>query len=172
VALSLGGLLGCLDDPPEYVDAARIPPVVNFSQVVPPLSVVHQIDSTSDSIHVNVPFRSEDLEDEVLAVFMLDAVPGKVPLVVHDERLHPSDFDDLSRSIDAEIREFGDPGCHTLTLLLTHSPSNPPNFRFEVQDETLATRLVWWISVRPAAGDVLLSECPTQGQQTGQGSEP
>jgi hypothetical protein len=170
-ALSCSALCGCLEDPPEYVASTRIPPVVNYSQVVPPLSVVHEVDSSADSIHLTVPFRSEDLGDDVLAFALLDTVPGREPLVVGESRLPGASFEILSRSVDMLVTEFGEPGCHTLTLLLTQT-SNAPNFRFEVPDETLATRLVWWISVRTAGEDVLLSDCASQGEQPVSGVEP
>jgi hypothetical protein len=160
-----------LEDPPEYVAATRIPPVVNYSQVVPPLSVVHEVDSSADSIHVTVPFRSEDLGDDVLAFALLDTVPGREPLVVAESRILGASFEVRSRSVDMLVTEFGEPGCHTLTLLLTQT-SNAPNFRFEVPDETLATRLVWWISVRTSGQEVLLSDCTAQGEQPVSGVEP
>ncbi|HEX2735391.1 MAG TPA: hypothetical protein VHM70_27500 [Polyangiaceae bacterium] len=154
----------CLDEPPEYQAAVQIPPIVNFSQVVPSPSVVKQLMTGQDSLHIEVPFRSEDLDEEVLAVLLLDVVPGQLPQVIGDQPIAPSTFADISRTFTADVTDFGAPGCHTLTAMLTHA-SNASAFRFEVIDESLATRVMWTLAVHEAPGDISLGECPTQGQQ-------
>jgi hypothetical protein len=163
VLVLLGAALqsGCLYEPPEYEAAVRIPPIVNFSQVVPTFSVVQEIFS-NEPLLIDVPFRSEDLGEEVLAVMLLDAVPGKLPQVISDQKIHSSTFDDQSRSVGAVVTDFGAAGCHTLTLLLTHV-SNTTAFRFQVENESLATRVMWTLAVHAEPGDISLSDCPTQG---------
>jgi hypothetical protein len=156
--------VGCLEEPPEYTAAVRIPPIVNFSQVVPAFSVVQQVMVGADTIHIEVPFRSEDLDEEVLAVMLLDSVPGELPQVISDQKLPPSTFEDMSRTVSTDVTDFGSPGCHTLTLLLTHV-SNTSAFRFEVIDESLATRVMWVLAVNTSPADIPLSDCPTQGVQ-------
>lgn len=156
-------LTGCLDEPPEYTAAVRIPPIVDFSGVVPASSVVQQVMVGDPPLKLIVPFRSEDLDDEVIAVLFLDAIPGEMPRVLSDEKMNPSTFDQ-ARTFEIDVPDLGAPGCHTLTLLLTHL-SNTTAFRFDVVEESLATRVTWVLAVHKSPTEILLSDCPVQGLQ-------
>lgn len=164
LGLCLGlSLTGCLDEPPEYTAAVRIPPIVDFSKLEPSSAVVQQVVAGDPILTLHVPFRSEDLADQVIAVLFLDRMPGEMPRVLIDEKKDPSTFDQI-RAFDLDVPDLGTPGCHTLTLLLTHV-SNTTAFRFDVADESLATRVTWVLAVHKSPTDIVLSDCPVQGLQ-------
>jgi hypothetical protein len=164
--LSVLWVSGCLADPPTYEAPARIPPVVTTSQVDPPPAVVFELPPGVDAMEVTVPFRSEDLGTPVVAKFLIDAAPGRESRSTRGPfQYDPSTFDDESRQIRETVTGLsGTPGCHTVTLLL----SNSINFGEELNDESLATRVMWFVAVPGAdTDDILLSDCPTLGQEVG-----
>lgn len=164
-------LLGCLDDPPTYEAPVRVPPVVVGSQVQPPLAVIYRLQPGEDTLDVSVPFQSEDFGSPILGKFLLDVQPGvRPPRSVLDVVVAASDFSDRDRRVEARVSGLSAlEGCHSLTLVLTHQ-SNTISFTDELEDESLATRVVWWLAAPRADGrEVLLGDCPTRGEQLGSG---
>lgn len=150
----------CLDAPPTYDDPRRIPPFVIKSQVIPALNALVELEP-GEPMDVTVPFRSEDLGANVLAVAYLDVRPGERGTAVNVWESPASNFDDLSRSVGGPVSDTGLPGCHTLTLVVSHDF----NFRLDsVVDESQADRIVWWVHVKDPEGErTLLEECITEG---------
>src|SRR5690606_22435074 len=141
---------------------ARIPPVINRSQVDPPLSVIYQVPPGVETMEVTVPIRSEDLGSRVVAKLLIDAEPGRTsPTTQGPYTYDPSNFDDQTRQVAEEVSLSTLSGCHTVTLLL----SNSINFGEELNDESLATGVTWFVAVRQADDiEIPVSDCPSLGQ--------
>ncbi len=168
VTSSVGGLValtGCLADPPEFEAPARVPPVVAAAEVEPALSRIIRLEPGVDRLQVSVPFRSEDLGSPILGAFLLDAEAGaRDPRALKTVEVGASSFEDDTRAVDAELTGFSrvDPGCHSLTLMLTHR-SNTDGREVVALDDSEATRIVWWLLLPfedEDQADVLLEDCP------------
>lgn len=158
---------GCLADPPDYEAPARVPPVIAYSRVEPPTSAIVTLAPGQDRLWVNVPFRSEDLESDIVATFFFDAQPGSrsadrahAPVIIP-----AATFDDLTRAVDVEITGLSElTGCHTLNLVMTHQN----NFRFtgELIDEGMAVGVDWYLIAPRDGTEPSLEDCPTRGAQS------
>lgn len=157
---------GCLAEPPDYEAPARVPPVISYSRVEPPTSAIVTIAPGQDRLWINVPFRSEDLESDIVATFFYDAQPGETGASAHPPVIVPaSTFDDLTRAVDVEITGLTElTGCHSLTLVLTHQN----NYRFtgDLIDEGMAVGVDWYlVPAGEGSSDLVLDDCPTRGAQ-------
>jgi hypothetical protein len=161
-APSLWGLacLACLDDAPEFPERRQIPPFVLMGHVEPPVAEIY---SNGLPIRINVPFRSEDVNEDVTPALFLDLKPADpnppAPVFLERDLIPLSTYDDEERFFKFEVGELGvAPGCHTLTLILTYGSnldrSNLP------QDEARAARVIWWLDSSAPATNVLLRSCP------------
>lgn len=149
--------IGCLDEAPEYPPRTQIPPFIIDAQVTPTLSEVYQ-DGTPMSI--NVPFRSEDENENLTALFFIDLVPGASDGLFEAERaIEASTYDDTSRSVSYEWGNENERvlrGCHSLTMVLTYDGNIAGNQPIE---ESRTARRVWWLALEDE-GTALLRTCP------------
>ncbi|MEN9577426.1 MAG: hypothetical protein RJA70_435 [Pseudomonadota bacterium] len=151
---------GCLDAAPSYDEPQRTPPFIIKSQVIPALNAVVKL-APGESMDISVPFRSEDLGANVLAVAYLDVRPGKPTTAVYLWESPASTFDDLSRTVRGPVSNIGAAGCHTVTLVVSHDFNVRPD---RVVDESRADRIVWWVDVKDPQGErTLLDDCITEG---------
>jgi hypothetical protein len=166
VVASLGGAalgsLGCLADPPTFAPRGQIPPFIVAGQVVPPLASIYE--GPAD-IEINVPFRSEDVNTDLIATLYLDLVPGVrgVPLdsVQGFQRVPAGNYEEprlLSMTVPVPT------GCRSLTLIMTYDDNLNPRRGGLPVDEDRAARLVWWLNVGDQDGDTRMSDCPGASQ--------
>lgn len=158
---------GCLDEPPTFEPRGQIPPFILAGRVDPPLGSVYE-DGTP--IDINVPFRSEDVGFPLEARLYLDLLPGAARGDADEAVVVPAGiFEDLTRTVEMNWARF-EPGCHSLTLILTYQGS------YDVAglplDDTRAARVVWWLNMEDAQGDVRMSTCPGASQDDSVPSVP
>jgi hypothetical protein len=165
-------MAACLDSAPNYGSGVQILPVFLSSRVDPPLHLIYEGDRLPG---VSAPFRSEDNGETLVAFLVLDFEPsdlssdieasesdGRRRLVLAvDETLRASNYADTSRSVEF-LRYAGAvvPGCHSLTLMLTHRS----NWDFEAALPANLDRvssLVWWVNVGPDRTETTIASCPT-----------
>jgi hypothetical protein len=153
-------LAGCLDAPPTYEEPERIPPFIIGNQVIPALNAVVEL-SPDGIMNINVPFRSEDLGEQVWGVVYVDVPPGQAAtMLVRTFVQPPSTYNDESRAISGQITIAGEPGCHSVTLVVSHAFNVLPE---RVLDETKAARVVWWVHLKDSEAErTLLEDCITQ----------
>ena len=159
---------GCLADPPTYSNAQQIPPFVIEGRVSPPPGELFVIPaSEGNQMSVSVPFRSEDLGENVIGLFYLDLRSGdESPILLQDPTTHPpgSFFQEEERELEAVLS--GLPvGCHTVTLLMTQQGNFTTG---RVADESGVGRVVWWLNVESGPSKTLLEDCPTNGSVGGE----
>lgn len=144
--------MGCLDAPPSYEQRQRIQPFVIMPATQPPVDEVAAV-ATNRTLQVRVPFRSDDLGEGLIAVFFLN--DGRIG----SEDIGPSVLSDRSRFVEFTFRPEVDPGCHQLSLLLTHND----NFNgIAAKDESNAAYVYWWLNVfDPRVGPT--ASCPGEG---------
>ncbi len=155
------GLTGCLGDPPRYEDPRQIPPFIVKSGVSPALDVFHEI-SPSTPFDITVPFRSEDLGEELLALVFIDFVPGEEAGRPETLAVAPGYYDQ-ARAVEMQVLSPDSLGCHTMSLVLTHEQNFVGGF---VREYDAAAWITWWFNVTDTAdGDeeVAVTECPTSG---------
>jgi hypothetical protein len=147
--------VGCLDDAPEYPPRTQIPPFIIDAQVTPTLAEVYE---DGIPMNINVPFRSEDENENLTALFFVDLLPGDGDFLFEQQiPIEASTYDDISRSVSYEWRNERDlRGCHSLTLVLTYDGNISGNLP---SDETRTARRVWWLALEDE-GTVLLRTCP------------
>ena len=161
-ASSLCGLacLSCLDDAPEFPERRQIPPFVLMGSVVPPVSQVY---SDGFPIRINVPFRSEDVNEDVTPALFLDLEAGEsTPQLVYVRRniIPASTYDDEERFFFYEVGDLGlTPGCRTLTLILTYDSNMDAESNLPLLEERTA-RVIWWLDLSAPSTNVLLRSCP------------
>lgn len=151
-------LFGCLEDAPEYPERGQIPPFVLTAQVTPPVSEIYE---SGTPLNINVPFRSEDVNEELIPRFYVDFVPGDVAPQFEGsvQPIPPSTFDDDTRSVTWQWNNERDyRGCHSLTLILTYASNLGP--RDLPIDESRTARVVWWLNLEDPQGTVLMRSCP------------
>ncbi len=162
---------GCIvADPPAYEERAKTSPMLDLSMADPPITEVIAVDTTAARTIVpfNIPVRSEDAGDELMALFYLSfGQEDQTPQYRITEE-PASTFDDANRVISLEWDYHQmDRGCHQLTLVVTHRA----NFDLEKwlptdpADVALAT---WWVNVDddPAQPN-RFSDCPSHNNGGG-----
>jgi hypothetical protein len=148
---------GCLDDAPEYPPRTQIPPFIVSSQIKPPLAEVYQDGIPMD---INVPFRSEDENEDLTALFYADLPPGSGGGLAEETiQIRASTFDDTSRAVSYrwENQRALLGGCHSLTMVLTYDNNLAGT---QPIDDTLVARVVWWLVLDDPQGTVLVRNCP------------
>jgi hypothetical protein len=157
---------GCIvADPPNSSDPEKTPPLLLLGQADPPVFQVMSL-STKDgstSLPINVPVRSEDAGDELIALLFVDwNVDSNAKEPVAKARVAPSTFDDANRMISATWDYSGAPsGCNQLTMLVTHSTNYDwiPSTYANPADVAIAT---WFFNVNDEPrGTNPLSWCPS-----------
>ncbi len=153
-----GVCLGCWDPPPTYDSLQQIPPFIQVGEVNPPIHSIVAV-PPERTLEIHVPFRSEDLGDNVIGFAHLDDASGR-RVQIGAFQLPPSTLDDATRALDTTLDlTIASGGCHRLTLTLTHRS----NVQLELIESSLADQVVWWLDVPFEDGsehDPTLSECP------------
>lgn len=156
-------LVGCLAEPPIYVNAEQIPPFVIEGRVSPSPGEVFVVPATArNQMAVSVPFRSEDLGENIIALFYLDLRSGDdAPQLLQDPITRPpgSFFQEQERELEAVLSGLPD-GCHTVTLVLTQQGNFTTG---RIANEAQVGRVVWWVNVQTDDEKSLLEDCPTGG---------
>lgn len=158
--LGLVAPVSCVvSDPAEYGVAKQTPPFLNANKASP--SVLHtRLMGSGETLIVNVPLRSEDAGDELLAQLFLDrGVTGKQQLLSFRD-IPPGKLEEKRTiSITAPI-QTDKPGCHAVSLVVTHKANltedNQP------KDDNDTAILTWWVNVDDD-GTNLLGDCPVSG---------
>lgn len=156
-------LAGCLDDPPEYAVADRVPPVIVASGVQPVLTGIVPIDSTQLQIPFTVPFRCDDA-GERLKAFVVKDIPQQIavtpsscvtcvsldePEISPDPRPFADQTDRrLTFTLDTATSQLS--SCHTVTLIL----SRQSNFikGWQMADPSDGAQVTWVIEVQQSDG--------------------
>lgn len=167
-------LPGCLQaGPPDYKDPAQTPPVLDLNSAVPSVLDVLNVDTTSgETIPFNVQVRSEDRGVDLSADLYVDYGSSAQQVENAFATVPASTFSDTNREIrltwTVPSSALLTPGCHQLTLLVTHA-TNYPVIRNSA-DVALAT---WWLNVDDdSQSPNTLASCPTTinaGSQTTSG---
>jgi hypothetical protein len=158
-------LPGCLiEDPPPYAEPQKTPPWLDLRRAVPFIDQV-LVNKSGDTVQFNVPVRSEDAGDLVLASLLVDYKgEGSIKERVITVEVEPSTFDDMDRAIvfPWTIPNFKDrEGCHRLTLMVTHASNVSFEDFPEPFDKTDLAVAVWWINIdTEAEASSQLLECP------------
>jgi hypothetical protein len=142
-----------VSDPAEYGVAKQSPRFLDARNAKPSVLHHHPLD-LGQTFSVNVPVRSEDTGDEL---FLDYGIVGKRTLLGFRE-LAPGKFEE-SRSIDIPA-EILLPGCHAVSLVVTHRSNLTENNEPIRSDDTAI--LTWWVNVDDD-GSNLMSECPAKG---------
>lgn len=151
--------LGCLNDPPTFAPRGQIPPFIIAGQVEPPLAAIYEGPAR---FTIDVPFRSEDVNEDLGARLYADLVPGTAfarPGATAE--IAAGNFEDL-RQLTMDWEQL-DAGCHSLTLIMTYLEN------FEVltglpRDDTRAARVVWWLNIGDVEGATRMVDCPNPSQ--------
>lgn len=146
----------CLDDPPTYAPRDQIPPFIIAGQVFPPLNLIY---TEPGNFAVNVPFRSEDVNIDLLARLYLDLRPGVARASHGGQQPVPAGIFEDIRSVTVDFTDRIPPGCHSITLILTYQNNFHPTQLLPL-DDTLAARVVWWLNIDDIDGDTPMSSCP------------
>jgi hypothetical protein len=152
---------GCVvSDPPEYGVARQTPPFLDLGQAEPQVFVLREVPS-GDQQTFKVGVRSEDAGDELLAQLYLDYLISEPPPLLNFVRVPPSTFDDTSRKIEIPFLVPNRPGCHQVSMVVTHSSNlGPTNKPIVPSDVGIAT---WWVSIDEDDQDPsLVRDCPSQ----------
>jgi len=149
---------GCIvADPPDSSDPEKTPPLLLLGQADPPVYQVKGLSTKDGSppLQINVPVRSEDAGDQLLALLFVNWNMGLEDSAVAKVLVGPSTFDDTDRMISAvwDYTEIPTRGCTQLAMLVTHYTNydwihsayiNPSDVAiatwfFNVDDEPLGT---------------------------------
>ena len=170
LALALGcsfSTTGCLvADAPNYGPPEQRPPVINAQEVIPtPFALIVVASATAPAIPITVPVRSEDAGEPLTGLLYVDYGLEKQWFWDQDP-IPPGSFDELDRSYNTtfQLDSRVTPGCHTLTVFITHES----NFDGE-KDIIIDSRnfdvasVTWWMNVMPAdpTAPGTLEGCPT-----------
>jgi hypothetical protein len=147
----------CLDDPPTFAPRDQIPPFIIAAQVVPPINLIY---TDPSGFSVNAPFRSEDVNIDLIARLYLDLRPGVARASHGGQQPVPAGIlEDDTRSVTVDFVEQIPDGCHSITLILTYE-NNFNGITLLPTDDTRAARVVWWLNIGDIDGDTPMSSCP------------
>lgn len=145
--------VGCvLADPPEHGQATQTPPILVANQAQPS---PYQVLSASEQgvVDLNVPIRSEDDGDDLLALLVLD-YSIKTPLDIQNVgTVAAGTLEDLDRSVTIPWNvPVGEDGCHTLTLEVTHQSNQV------ARDPADIATVTWFVDINGTGAS--LADCP------------
>jgi hypothetical protein len=156
-------LSGCLvDDPPPFIAPRQTPPRFDYTKASPGLDQV-LVTNFPDLNTFEMPVTSEDAGEALSAALILDfdGLVG-VPLTP-GAYLPPSTLADTSRrvfSLPWRVTPQMAPGCHRITLRVTHV-GNTGTTIFDVIDKNDLAEAYWFanINVTPENAGSLVN-CP------------
>ncbi|MCB9584404.1 MAG: hypothetical protein H6718_03360 [Polyangiaceae bacterium] len=165
VSLAMLTQTGCLlGEAPEYQSRRQTPPVLLTSSADPSLNRVIRV-QTSETIEFKVLYRSEDAGDPMTAILFRDfRADSDLPQIVNSTEFEPSsnlypDEGDPTQAVLSYNFRDSDKGCHSYTMMLSHS-SNVNVFR--PRDNGDVALVTWWAAVQDENGeptDILVDEC-------------
>jgi hypothetical protein len=144
-------LSGCLDPPPEYQVPDQVPPVIMTDNLVPATSSLNR--PNTEPVTFTVPFRADDAGEGLLGYFLVDIPSGKpriqTPAVPINADPRPfAEQTDRSFSFPWTWSKTVNPGCHILTLILSHrSNFDTTNGDVDVRDPTKAAYATWFFEL-------------------------
>jgi len=165
-------------DPPLSDSPGRTPPFLALNQAEPPTHKVVVLEDLNTNLLVNVPLRSEDNGEPLIAVFHLDYLLDDFGLIRRSIPLiSPSTFDNTKRAVGFRLTEqnffpLGLTGCHQLTLLVTHrdmfdTGTDRPYLGAAANDDT--AQATWWLYIEPSnpspGVDEELGRCPAPTEE-------
>jgi hypothetical protein len=159
---------GCvIAGPPDYKDPGQTPPFLDLAQAVPSLQqVIVATTKTSGTpptrVDISVPVRSGDANDPLAGLLFVDYGSSNPEYQNWGYASPSTSFNNPERPISVSWQVNSQPGCHTLTLLVTHLSKANTNTGeyFDQNDIALAT---WWVNVVTDKNNVPpLSDCLTQ----------
>ena len=158
-------LSGCLiDDPPPYAAPTQTPPRLDLTKAYPPLDQV-LVTNSGDLVHFTVPVTSEDAGQELTAILLLDyGGDGTYPDFLTSAPLAASTLDDPEDRVFTLpwlVRKPLTPGCHRLTLRVTHYANIDQAKPAEVVNKKDLAEAYWFanINVNPQTANALV-DCP------------
>jgi hypothetical protein len=159
-------LPGCLiDDPPPYAAPKQTPPRLDTTHANPPLDQVI-VKNSGEVVNFQMPVTSEDAGEALAAILLFDyGGDGSVPEPVSPTTPLPaSTLDDPEPrvfNLPWTIRKGVTPGCHRLTLRVTHFANLDQMRPAEVVDKKDLAEAYWFanINVKPENANSLV-DCP------------
>jgi hypothetical protein len=163
LGISLVSMLpGCLvDDPPPYPEPKQTPPRLDYGSATPPLNQIINA-RIGDFVTFTIPSTSEDAGDGLNAFLLLDYNGEAMPFEVSHGEMPASTLDDTSRFFEVPwlIRPGPMPGCHRLTLRVSHKANMPLSWSVLKNPKDLA-EAYWWLQLdTPAGSTENLLDCP------------
>jgi hypothetical protein len=165
-------MTACLvDDPPPYTAPSQTPPRLDYHDALPLLDQVI-IAKTGDTLNFSIPVASEDAGDVIQAFLLLDYSGGRATPLDADN-LPPSTLDNtkrklsLSWTVGIQGTAAPAPGCHRLTLRVTHRQNIKLDTFPDVVDSADLAEAYWWVNVDsdPTLGNTLV-DCPLASRGT------
>jgi hypothetical protein len=158
-------LSGCLvDDPPPYVAPRRTAPRLDTTNALPPLNQII-VKNSGELIEFKMPVTSEDAGEPLVGILLFDyGGDGTIQDLLNSGPLPASTLDDPNPrvfSLPWTVRKGVEPGCHSITLRVTHFSNLIPNRSPEVLDKKDKDEAYWFanINVSPENANSLV-DCP------------
>jgi len=171
VAACLLTLPGCLvDDPPPFPESKQTPPRLDYHNALPLLDQII-VAHSGDDLPFSIPVASEDAGDGLSALLFMDYSGGRASPIVPGESIPPSTLDETNRmpvTLDWVVpKNVYSPGCHRLTLRVTHISNIDTNIYPGVRDPADLAEAYWWLNLDadPAPGKMLV-DCPLASRGT------
>jgi hypothetical protein len=112
-------------------------------------------------VSFTVPVSSEDAGDDLIAFLLLDYDGGLIATPYVDEVSAGTLDDDPERMISIDWTVDSVPGCHRVSLLVTHRGNLSFDGIRALNDERDLALAVWWVTVTPPPGSTdPLMPCP------------
>ena len=161
-------LQSCLvDDPAPFPESKQTPPRLDYHDALPLLDQVI-FTHTGEPLHFTIPVASEDAGDELVALLFLDYQGGSGGNKIGAKTFGASTLDDTTRVITLDwLVALASPGCHRITLRVTHSLNIDPLIYPGVHDSADLAEAYWWANIDsdPALGKTL-TDCPLASRGT------
>jgi len=154
-------LSSCLvDDPPPFPESKQTPPRLDY-HAAQPLLGQFIFAQNGETLDFSIPVASEDAGDDLIALLFLDYSGGAATRVA-GIGVTASTLDDTTRKVVLHWPVLGiSPGCHRLTLRVTHNANlNTINSPLVQNQSDLAEAN--WFAIIDADSAVAntLADCP------------
>jgi hypothetical protein len=159
-------LPACLvDDPPPLIAPHQTEPRLNYTTALPVLDQVI-VANSGETINFTVEIKSEDAGQPLTGILLLDySGDGSIPDFLWGVPfVPPSTLDDpepRSLKLPWTVRDPLAPGCHRITLRVTHVNNINPDHPVEAIDKKDLAEAFWFanINVSPESANQLV-DCP------------
>lgn len=156
---------GCLvEDPPPFVAPQKTAPRLDYSKATPGLDQVI-VRNSGESLEFRVPVKSEDAGDGLVGNLLLDyAGEGTAITPLGFATVSASTLDDRDERVlktTITILPKTSPGCHRITLRVTHFSNLAPGNPYQLIDKSDLAEAFWFanINVSPETAGMLV-DCP------------